>query len=41
MVTCIGHQPGSSVRVFGPDIQIDNKGQIIPKEQEEYYYMHM
>ena len=38
MVTCIGHQPGSSAWVFGPDIQLDNKGEIIPKDQQEYYW---
>ena len=38
MVTCVGKQPSSSVWVMGPDIQINEQGNLIPPEEREYYW---
>lgn len=39
MVTCIGRQPQSSVWVFNSEIQINAMGELIPKEDQEYFWL--
>ena len=38
LVTCVGRQPCSSTWVLAPDIHIDQFGQLIPQEQQEYFW---
>ena len=39
LVTCVGLQPGSSVWVFGPDVQINKEGHLIQKDEQPYYWL--
>ena len=38
-ITCTGCQPGSSVFVFGPTLHINEKGDRLPREQQEYVWV--
>ncbi len=38
-VTCTGRQPGSSIFVFGPTLHINEHGELIPIEQQEYIWV--
>ena len=38
-VTCTGRQPGSSVFVFGPTLHINDLGDLIPRESQEYIWV--
>ena len=38
LVTCVGRQPDSSTWVLGPDVQIDDRGELIPPEEQQYYW---
>ena len=38
-VTCTGHQPNADVFVFGPRLQLDLNGEIIPEEDQEFVWI--
>lgn len=38
LVACVGKQPGSRVWVLGPNIQIDEYGNLINEEDFAYYW---
>ena len=38
MVSCVGRQPGSSVWVLNEEVQIDDEGNLIPKDLQEYFW---
>lgn len=38
IVTCVGRQPSSNTWVFSPEIHINEKGELIPLEQQDYYW---
>ena len=38
-VTCTGRQPNADVFVFGPRLQLDLNGEIIPEEDQEFVWI--
>ena len=38
-VTCTGRQPGSSIFVFGPTLHMNEMGDLIPRELQEYIWV--
>ena len=38
IVTCVGKQLNSTTWVLSPEVHIDKFGQLIPLEQQEYYW---
>ena len=38
MVSCLGRQPNSDVWVFGPEVQMDLTGRIIPPEELRFFW---
>ena len=38
LVTCVGRQPFSSTWVLGPNVQVNSSGNLIPEDQQYYWY---
>ena len=38
LVTCVGRQPCSTTWVLGPNVQVDSSGDIIPVEDQQFYW---
>ena len=38
MVTCVGKQPDSNIWVFNSETQINAQGELISKQNQEYYW---
>ncbi|XP_019859133.1 PREDICTED: uncharacterized protein LOC109587333 [Amphimedon queenslandica] len=39
VVTCLGRQPNSAVWVFGPNVQLNERGRLIAEDQRKYYWV--
>ena len=38
LVTCVGRQPRSTTWVLGPNVQVDSSGDMIPVEDQQFYW---